>query len=285
MKLPFFLARRFVAAEDLQGALPVLDSLHDAGLATTLNLLGEYVKEKDLALLARDKYLEIIDTLASTSAGSHRNISVKLSMIGQKIDEKFCIDNLLQILEAARESGIFIRLDMEGSDTTESTLSIFESVYPAFPDTVGIVLQAYLKRTAGDIDRMCEINARVRLCKGAYAEPPSIAYQNMPEIRERFISYMKKLIVESRYPGIATHDDLIIEATKQFVAENNIPADRFEFQMIYGIRPETQIALTKDGYNMRVYVPFGRKWVPYFYRRLRERKENVWFILRNMFKK
>lgn len=285
MKLPFFLARRFVAAEDLEGTLPALDSLSKSGLSTTLNLLGEYVNDRDLAIQARERYLEIIDTLASQAGGAHRNISVKLSMIGQKIDEGFCIENLKQILDAAQARGMFIRIDMEGSDITESTLSIFESVYPEYPETVGIVLQAYLKRTEADIERMCELNASVRLCKGAYAEPPSIAYQDMAEIRERFIAYMKKLIVDGRYPGIATHDDQIIDATKAFVAANGISPDRFEFQMLYGIRPETQISIIEEGYNMRVYVPFGRKWVPYFYRRLTERKENVWFILKNLFRR
>lgn len=285
MKLPFFLARRFVASEDLDGTLPVLESLHNSGLTTTLNLLGEYVEDKGHALQARDRYLQIIDTLATETHGAHRNISVKLSMIGQKIDEAFCIENLRQILDAAQAQGMFIRLDMEGSDITESTISIFESVFPDYPDTVGIVLQAYLKRTEADIERMCELNARVRLCKGAYAEPASVAYQDMTEIRARFITHMKKLIVDGRYPGIATHDDQIIDATKAFVVKNGISADRFEFQMLYGLRTETQLSIIQEGYNMRVYVPFGRKWVPYFYRRLTERKENIWFILKNLFRK
>ncbi|NND73102.1 MAG: proline dehydrogenase [Rhodothermales bacterium] len=285
MKLPFFLAKRFVAAEDLSGAIPVVDALHQNGLTTTMNLLGEYVKERDLALLARDKYLEIVEVLSGETTPSNRNISVKLSMIGQKIEEDFCVKKLRSILDAAVANKVFIRLDMEGTDTTDSTLAIFERVHADYLDNVGIVLQAYLKRTDQDINRMCEINARVRICKGAYKEPPSLAYQNMSEIREKMIEQAKKLIVEGNYPGIATHDDQIIQATRDFVAENNISNDRFEFQMIYGIRPETQLSLAREGYNMRVYVPFGRKWVPYFYRRLRERKENVWFVLKNLFRR
>lgn len=285
MKLPFFLAKRFVAAEDLQGALPKVATLHTSGLSTTLNLLGEYVQERDLAVLARDKYLEIVSALSKGAEPKNRNISVKLSMIGQKIDQGFCTENLKSIMEAAKANDVFIRLDMEGSDTTDSTIAIFESMHDEYPDNVGIVLQAYLKRTEDDVARMCERNARVRICKGAYKESAEVAFQQMTDIRSMMIAHTKKLIVDGQYPGIATHDDEIIHATQEFVNQNEISKDRFEFQMIYGIRPETQLDLLRAGYNMRVYVPFGRAWVPYFYRRLRERKENVWFILKNMFKR
>ena len=150
---------------------------------------------------------------------------------------------------------------------------------------MGIVLQAYLKRTEADIDRMCELNARVRICKGAYKEPPEIAYQNMDEIRERFMAYATKLINQSRYPAIATHDDILIEGIKQFVDAESISKDRFEFQMLYGIRPETQLNIQNEGFNMRVYVPFGTQWFPYYTRRLRERKENIWFLIRHLVRK
>jgi proline dehydrogenase len=150
---------------------------------------------------------------------------------------------------------------------------------------VGVVLQAYLKRTAGDVDRMCELNARVRLCKGAYKEPPGIAYQDMPTIRERFLVYAKQLIEQARYPGIATHDDLLIDEVKRFATGRSLHPDRFEFQMLYGIRPDTQVQIAREGYHLRVYVPYGTQWVPYFTRRLRERKENVWFVLRNLFRR
>ncbi len=287
MQLPFFLARRFVAAETLDETIPVLEDLKKRGLLTTLDLLGEYVRSRNLATEACDLYLKIADRVATERdrTGIDANISIKLSMIGQKIDEDFCLENLRRILALARNRGVFVRLDMEGSDITDSTVSIFERVYPDYPDHVGIVLQAYLKRTASDIRRMCDLNARVRLCKGAYKEPASIAYQSMDEIRKRFVEYMQLLITEGRYPGIATHDDRLIAATKTFVTENGIRSDRFEFQMLYGIRPETQNAIAADGYNMRIYVPYGRQWVPYFSRRLRERKENIWFVLKNLFRR
>lgn len=285
MKLPFAFARRFVAGETFQQALPAIRTLTDQGLFITLDLLGEYVSDREVALRARDAYIELLRvTNASRNYRDEANISIKLSMLGQKIDESFCLDNLQQLLTVAREEDVFVRLDMEGSDITASTLRLFEQVYPNYPDHVGVVLQAYLKRTAGDVQRMIDLGARVRLCKGAYKEPAEIAYQDMPTIRERYMEYARLLITRGRYPGIATHDDELIDAVKTFVRENTIPGDRFEFQMLYGIRPTTQLQLRQDGYNMRVYIPFGTEWVPYFSRRLRERKENVWFVVKNLFR-
>jgi proline dehydrogenase len=280
MRLPFFLASRFVAAEDLDGAIPVVQRLNGKGLHVTLDLLGEYVQDRDVARRALGEYERLLRAIRARGLDS--NISIKLSMLGQKIDEGFCMDNLRHLLAEARQQDIFVRLDMEGSDITESTLAMFEEVYPQYPDHVGVVLQAYLKRTARDVERMCELNARVRLCKGAYKEPPEIAYQKMDDIRARYVEYMQQLIRHARYPGIATHDDRLIAATKEFVARENLSRDRFEFQMLHGIRPETHEQLVRDGYHMRVYVPYGTDWMPYFSRRLRERKENVWFILKNL---
>ncbi|WP_228350196.1 proline dehydrogenase family protein [Rhodocaloribacter litoris] len=287
MRLPFILARRFVAAETLEGTLPIVHELNRKGLLVTLDLLGEYIDEKALANEACDLYIDLLRTLSRERAehGLRATISIKLSMIGQKIDYDFGLGNLKRLLAVARQTDIFVRLDMEGSDVTESTLSMFEEVYPDYPDHVGIVLQAYLKRTAQDVERMCALKARVRLCKGAYKEPASIAYQNMDDIRARFIEYMQHLLLHGRYPAIATHDDRLIDATKRFVAEKSIDRDAFEFQMLYGIRPETQVQIVQEGYRMRIYVPYGRMWLPYFTRRLRERKENIWFVLTNLFRK
>lgn len=286
MKLPFFLAQRFVAGESFQKALPAIKVLTDQQLFVTLDLLGEYITDKKVAIRARDAYIKLAKVVnESRNSEEEANISIKLSMMGQKIDEDFCLENLRLLLDAAKANNVFVRLDMEGSDITDSTISLFESVYPDYPDHVGIVLQAYLKRTAKDIDRMCELNARVRICKGAYSEPASIAFQDMEDIRSRFMTYATQLIEHARYPGIATHDDRLINGIKKFVEEREIPKDKFEFQMLYGIRPETQLAIRDEGYNMRVYIPFGTEWLPYFTRRLRERKENVWFVIRNLIRK
>ena len=283
MKLPFFLASRFVAADSLEGALPVVKALNGKGLHVTLDLLGEYVRERDVAQRALGQYVRLVH--AASAQGLDANVSIKLSMLGQKIDEDFALENLRTLLKVARERDVFVRLDMEGSDITESTLALFEQVYPRYPDHVGVVLQAYLHRTARDVERMCELKARVRLCKGAYSEPASIAYQKMDDIRARYLDYMQALIQHARYPGIATHDDILIDATKAFVRDKGIAHDQFEFQMLYGIRPDTQEQIARDGYNMRVYVPYGTDWYPYFSRRLRERKENVWFVVKNLFRR
>lgn len=285
MKPPFFLARRFVAGETLEEALPVIDRLRGQGLSVTLDLLGEDVCDRSRAAAYTAEYTTLIERLAAHGGTREPNISIKLSMIGQRIDHRFCRDNLRRLLAAAARVNGFVRLDMEGSDLTQSTLDLFEEVYPDFRNHVGVVLQAYLHRTDADVDRMIELQARVRLCKGAYKEPASIAYQNMDRIRSQFIAQMKRLLLQGRYPAIATHDDILIQATRTFAAEANIPSQRFEFQMLYGIRSDTQVAIARAGYNMRVYVPFGTEWGPYFARRLRERKENVWFVLKNLFRR
>ena len=287
MRLPFLLARRFVAGETLKEALPVVKDLNARGMHVALDLLGEYVDDTEIADAARDAYVNLVHTVAEErdQHGMDANVSIKLSMMGQKIDESFCRENLHRLLKTAKEQDVFIRLDMEGSDVTESTLALFEEVFPEYPQHVGIVLQAYLKRTERDVQRMCELKARVRICKGAYREPASIAYQDMNRIRERFLAYSKMLIEHAPYPGIATHDDILIDAVKRHVAEKNISNDRFEFQMLYGIRPDTQERLVGEGYHMRIYTPYGTEWLPYFTRRLRERKENVWFVARNLLRK
>jgi len=285
MKLPFFLASKFVAAETLEATLPVAADLRSQGLRTTLDLLGEYISDPTLATAAKNSYIQLVRNLQEADGAIDNNISIKLSMLGQKIDESFCLDNVHELLRVAKETGTFVRLDMEGTDVTESTISILEKVYPEYPENVGIVLQAYLKRTAEDIERVCALGARVRLCKGAYKEPAKLAYQDMPTIREQFLEHMDTLITKGKFPAIATHDDILIDATRSYVKTNNLSPEAFEFQMLYGIRADTQKAIAEEGYGIRVYVPFGDMWLPYYSRRLRERKENVWFILKNMFKK
>jgi proline dehydrogenase len=285
VKLPFILARRFVAAETLEDTLPVVADLNARGMTVALDRLGEYTTNREAAEIARDAYIDLVGTIRDGNSGRpfEANISIKLSAMGQKIDHAFCVSNLRRLLEAAQKNDVFVRLDMEGSDVTASTLKIFESVFPEYPEHVGPVLQAYLHRTARDVDRMCELGARVRICKGAYREPSAIAYQEMDRIRERFLVYARQLIQHAPYPGIATHDRHLIRDVQAFARAERVPADRFEFQMLYGIRPEWQQRIVDDGYRMRIYVPYGTEWFPYFVRRLRERKENVWFVARHLF--
>ena len=283
LRLPFFLARGFVAAETISGTLPVIGRLRDAGLLTTIDLLGEHVKLRDHALQGRDAYIRLLQALAGQE-GLERNISIKLSMIGQVIDEDFCLDNLRAILEVAKATQAFVRLDMEGTSVLESTLRLFEATFPEYRQNVGVVLQAYLKRTEDDVERMCELRARVRLCKGAYKESPRLAWQRMSQIRERFVAYMQVLLERGYYPAIATHDDELIQTTQTFAATAGIDPSSFEFQMLYGLRSPTQRQIADAGYNMRVYVPYGTMWLPYYSRRLRERPQNVTFLLRNIFR-
>ena len=289
MKLPFALARRFVAGESLDAALPALDPILGSGRFITLDLLGEHVPERSRAEGFATEYGDLVETLADYrdrrgAPPEAVGISIKLSMIGQVIDTEFCEANLRDLLDRAKATDLFVRLDMEGSDITQSTLDIFERVYPEYPDHVGTVLQAYLKRTYGDVARMAELNARVRICKGAYAEPATLAYPGMPAIREAYMDHARTLLTSARYPGIATHDDQLIEAVKAYATQEGITADRFEFQMLYGLRDETQTDLVRQGYNLRTYVPYGTEWGPYFTRRLRERKENVFFVLKALVK-
>ena len=287
IKAPFVLASRFVAGETLEAARPATEEILGSGRFVTLDLLGEHIHDRERASTFTEAYIDLLRRMAELRTGSPRqaNISIKLSMIGQVIDHDFCAANLRQLLDEAKANDVFVRLDMEGSDITQSTLDHFEEVYPHYPDHVGVVLQAMLKRTEQDVARMCELNARVRLCKGAYKEPAALAYQDMPTIRRHYVNLMAELLQHARYPGIATHDDLLIDACRRFVADHAVDHEAFEFQMLFGIRPETQAEIVDEGYNLRVYVPYGTEWLPYFSRRLRERKENVWFILTNMFKR
>jgi len=218
------------------------------------------------------------------AAGADSNVSVKLSAIGQAISEDLAVANLQKILDKARPTNMFVRLDMEGSATVDSTYRICDRARAAY-EHVGPVVQAYLKRSPADVAKHVREGVRVRLCKGAYREPPETAFQKMPEIRRNYMDLARELLSNGKYPGIATHDDQLIDGVKAHVEAEKIAPDRFEFQMLYGIRPEKQRAIVAQGYRMRVYVPFGTHWAGYFYRRLAERKENVFFVVRSLFSK
>jgi proline dehydrogenase len=276
-----FLARRFVAGEDIASAIAAVRALNAEGMSATLDFLGEDVYERGAAARQREVYLEMLDAIAS--AGVDSNVSVKLTAMGLLVDEDFAFENLVAVLErAARNPDPFVRIDMEGSPVTEATLRLFRRIF-AEHKNVGPVLQAYLKRTPGDVDDAIALGARVRLCKGAYKEPPEIAYQAMTEIRAHYLQLARRLLADGNYPGIATHDRRLIAAVKAFVAERGIQSDRFEFQMLYGCRPRVQRDIVAQGYRLRIYVPFGTHWAGYFYRRVLERRENLLFALSSIF--
>lgn len=278
----FFLARRFVAGEGVDDAIAAVEKLNAHGLSASLDFLGEDVAREEEATHNADVYCDTIRRVAA--AGLNANVSVKLSAIGQSIAEDMAVSNLGRIIETARPHDMFIRLDMEGSATVDSTYRILDRARSAY-DHIGPVVQAYLLRAASDVGRLVAQKIRVRLCKGAYKESLEVAIQRMPLIRRNYMELAEQLLTGGGYCGIATHDNALLDAVRAFVERNNIRPDAFEFQMLYGIRPEAQRAIVREGYRMRVYVPFGAHWGGYFYRRLAERRENVYFVLRNLFER
>jgi proline dehydrogenase len=282
MKLLTRMAKSFVAGETVEDAFKAVKKLNEKGIMATLDVLGESVKNKEDSDKAVASYLDVLDAIPRAGVNSH--VSLKLTQMGLDIDDEYCFENMVKILSRAKQYNNFVRFDMEGSPHTQRTLNIFYRVREKF-DNVGIVIQAYLHRSEKDIEDLNRAKAKVRLCKGAYKEPKEVAIKKMEIIRENFMTLAKILFERGVYPAIATHDDKLIQATKDYVAEHNISRDSFEFQLLYGIRSKTQQRLAEEGYKVRVYVPFGTHWLPYFYRRLRERKENVFFVIKNLFKK
>ncbi len=274
-------ASRFVAGETLDTALAAVRQLNARKIRVSLDLLGESVTNDAEARTASRSYLGMLDRIHE--AGLDANVSVKLTQMGLDISEELCVDLMQEILERARGYGTFVRLDMEGSAYTERTLRLFEDrLYPSFPENVGIVLQSYLYRTQADVERAVELKCRVRLCKGAYNEPATVAFAEKRDVDANYVRCMQTLLTQGNYPGIATHDPAILAQAKRFVRAQNIPAERFEFQMLYGVRRDLQDQIVREGFNMRVYVPFGTQWYPYLMRRLAERPANVAFITGNM---
>jgi len=274
------LASRFVAGERPQDAVRAGERLQAKGIKATFDELGEDVHDREAAERATVAACELLRTIP---AGIERNISIKMSSMGQQISRELCLENASRILDVARATGGFVRLDMEGSKLTESTIGVFQELRRRH-DNVGIVLQAYLHRTPDDVKEAVRRKDRVRLCKGAYKEPASVAIQEMASIREAYAACAHELLAKGNYPAIATHDEELVRETIAYTRAQGIAATGFEFQMLYGLRPRRWQELVAEGFNMRVYVPFGTHWIPYFYRRLRERRENVLFVLRGLFR-
>jgi proline dehydrogenase len=279
----FFLAKRFVAGETIASAIEAVRDLNASGRSASLDYLGEDVTDRAEAEHTRDVYLELLSAIARE--GVDTNVSLKLTALGLLIDEELAVSHLTAIVErAAALPDPFVRIDMEGSALTDATLRVFERVF-AQHRNVGPVLQAYLRRTPGDVEHALALGARVRLCKGAYNEPPEIAYKDMPTIRREYLRLAEALLSRGTYPGIATHDERLLGGVRTYAREQGIGAERFEFQMLYGVRPDAQRTLVHDGYRVRVYVPFGTHWAGYFYRRVTERKENALFALGSLIRR
>jgi proline dehydrogenase len=276
-------ASRFVAGETIESGVVAARELAARGITASLDFLGESVKEEREAVVARDQYLRMLDSMAA--AGVEVNVSVKLTQMGLDIDEDLCAANLTRILEKAGAAGGFVRLDMEGSAYTQRTLDFFKQrLLERFGRHCGVVIQAMLRRSAADVADLIAHGARVRLCKGAYLEPSTVAFPDKADVDRSYVTLMERLLAEGNYPGIATHDDVIIRHAQGFVQRNRIGPDRFEFQMLYGVRRDLQARLHRGGHRMRVYIPFGTQWYPYLMRRLAERPANIAFILGNVVK-
>ena len=273
------LHERFVAGESIAEALAVVRRLKTDGFAFTLDHLGESVHDPATAEAATRAYLEIIDRLEDE--GFRPNISIKLTSLGLAFDEALARRNLAALAERGRQHRGFVRIDMEGSPYTESTLRVFREL-DAPRDSLGVVIQAYLYRSEKDVKDLVAMGARVRLTKGAYQEPPEIAFPKKAQVDANYVKLMTMLLASSGYHALATHDRQMIVATQAYAREKGIDADRFEFQMLYGVRRRLQRELVQQGYRVRIYVPYGRQWYPYFMRRLAERPANVLFLLKNL---
>ena len=273
-------ARRFIAGESIEETIAAARSIESQGLLLTLDYLGESVATLDGAAAATREYLRILDVIVAS--GIERNISLKLTQFGLDVDKATCVDNLRRILEPAQRHGFFVRIDMENSPYTEVTLEIFETLWQQQHHNVGVVLQSCLYRSEADAQRVTARGGRIRLVKGAYQEPKSVAWQMKSDVDAAYIRLMKYLLDQGHYPAIATHDPPIIEAAIAHAAERGLASDAFEFQMLYGIRRDLQKSLTARGYRMRVYVPFGNQWFPYFMRRLGERPANIRFVVKSL---
>lgn len=275
------LTSRFIAGEELEDAVRAVRYLNAEGFEATLDLLGESVHDRATAEAACRAYLNLLDRIAVDGLRSH--VSVKLSQLGLDVDPALARRHIELLVERAAERHNFVRIDMEGSALVRNTLRIFHEVN-ASRDLLGVVIQSYLRRSETDVEGLIQSGARVRLVKGAYQEPASVAFQRKGEVDSNYSKLMEKLLSRGNYPAIATHDPNLVEGAKSFAKARGIPADRFEFQMLFGIRRRLQRELLSQGYRVRIYVPFGKQWYAYFMRRLAERPANLFFLLRNMFR-
>jgi proline dehydrogenase len=277
------LTTRFVAGETIEEAVAAIREINAEGCTASFDHLNESVDSPVEAEAEVKEYLEILARIDET--GIKSNVSIKLTQFGLELDPELAYKNARAVLADAARRGNFVRVDMESSKVTQVTIDIFKRLRAEFGlNDVGIVLQSYLRRTYSDAEELVKLPARIRICKGAYNEPPEVAFPDKKDTDENYIRVMKLLLSSGIYHGIATHDPKMIEATTQFAQQKGIGKDAFEFQMLYGVRRDLQRQLAKDGYNMRVYVPYGKHWYPYFMRRLAERPANIWFVLKNLLK-
>jgi proline dehydrogenase len=278
-------AARFVAGETLKEAIDQVKLLNRDGLVVTLDHLGEFVQDEQEAFASTQACLDVLDAIHASGVNS--NMSLKMTSLGLDLSKELCMKHMHMILSKAREYNNFVRIDMEDFAHIDITMELFDELKREYGKHVGLVIQAYLFRTVDDIKHLEETfdHCNLRLVKGAYLESPEVAYPNKADVDKNYMKIIDMHLLSGHFTAVASHDDAVIEHTKQFVKQHNISNDQFEFQMLYGVRPETQRQLVKDGYAMRVYVPYGNDWYGYFSRRIAERPANAFFILKNMFRK
>ena len=277
------ITRRFIAGEDIDEAVAAIREINARGCTASFDHLNESVTSTAETEAEVTEYLNVLARI--DESGIDSNVSIKLTQFGLEIDPELTYRNARRVVEDAARRGNFVRIDMEGSSVTQATIDVFRRLRADFGlNDVGIVLQSYLYRTAEDARDLLKIPARIRLCKGAYDEPPEVAYPDKKDVDDNFVRVMQMLLTSGVYHGIATHDPKMIDATIEFANREGIGKDAFEFQMLYGIRRDLQEQLARDGYGMRVYVPYGKSWYPYFMRRLAERPANIWFVMKNLWK-
>jgi proline dehydrogenase len=284
--LPFTrpMVARFVAGESLEAALPALRRAKEAGFRTTVDILGESVTSLEAARAAADAYVAALGVLEAESLDL--NVSLKLSQMGLSVDRAATRDNVARVLVAAADLGAFVRIDMEDHTTTDATLELWRQLRPVMAGSgdVGVVIQSALRRSEADVEALVADRARVRLCKGAYNEPPEVAWPTKAEVDAAYVRLLERLLADGSYPAIATHDDRMVDHAIAFAREHAIGPDRFEFQMLYGVRRDLQERLLREGWRVRVYVPLGDRWWPYFMRRLAERPANVGFLIGSLWR-
>jgi len=274
------LSSRFVAGMTVEDALRATRELNEQGFAVTADALGESVRSEQEALAAAEIYHQLLDGISA--ANLNANISLKLTGVGMEVSPELAERTTRDIVAHAAHLKNFVRIDMENTQYTERTIALAERLNQQFPGAVGTVLQAYLFRTEGDAERLLRQGIRIRLCKGAYKEGADVAFPQKPDVDRNYVKLMHKILPSGVFCGIATHDAAMVEATERFAAEHNISRSAFEFQMLYGVKRDLQCELLKRGYGVRIYLPFGTDWYPYFMRRLAERPANVLFLLKNL---
>jgi proline dehydrogenase len=277
------LTSRFVAGETLDEVIPYIRELNGENCTASFDHLNESVDSEVEANREVEEYLKILDGIDRTKLRS--NVSIKLTQFGLGLDQELAYRNARRVVEDAHRRGNFVRVDMEGSNVTQATIDIFKRLRSEFGlNDVGIVLQSYLHRTYADAQELVKLPARIRICKGAYNEPPEVAFPDKKDVDDNYVKVMQLLLSSGVYHGIATHDPKMIDATIDFATREGIGKEKYEFQMLYGVRRDLQRQLARDGFNMRVYVPYGKHWYPYFMRRLAERPANIWFVMKNVLK-